>query len=89
MQTNVVSAKYILKTDDDSFVRVDQILNSLKTIGTTSGLLYGFITSNSQPDRTNGSNWYVSSEVLLPLNTNSINIIRVLKKTLWINFDYI
>ncbi|KAK6159937.1 hypothetical protein DH2020_003318 [Rehmannia glutinosa] len=49
--TEVVSAKFIMKTDDDAFVRVDEILNSLGRTNATHGLLYGLINSDSQPHR--------------------------------------
>lgn len=63
-QTEVVSAKFIMKTDDDAFVRVDEILNSLERTNTTRGLLYGLINSDSQPHRNPESKWYISPEVL-------------------------
>ncbi|GER41412.1 3-galactosyltransferase [Striga asiatica] len=58
----VVSAKYIMKTDDDAFVRVDEILNTLQRINTNRGLLYGLINSGSQPHRSPDSKWYISPE---------------------------
>ncbi|KAL8150170.1 hypothetical protein V2J09_019978 [Rumex salicifolius] len=60
--TNVVSAKYIMKTDDDAFVRVDEVLNSLHKVNVKSGLLYGLINSDSQPHRNTDSKWYISPE---------------------------
>ncbi|KAL6562514.1 Beta-1,3-galactosyltransferase galt1 [Orobanche gracilis] len=60
--TEVVSAKFIMKTDDDAFVRVDEILNSLKRTNRTHGLLYGLISSDSQPHRSLDSKWYISPE---------------------------
>ncbi|KAL6547103.1 Beta-1,3-galactosyltransferase galt1 [Orobanche minor] len=56
--TEIVSAKFIMKTDDDAFVRVDEILNSLKRTNRTHGLLYGLINSDSQPHRSLDSKWY-------------------------------
>ncbi|KAG6496865.1 beta-1,3-galactosyltransferase GALT1-like [Zingiber officinale] len=58
--TNVLSAKYIMKTDDDAFVRVDEVLSSLAGANITSGLLYGRINSDSQPHRNVESKWYIS-----------------------------
>lgn len=52
-----------MKTDDDAFVRVDEILNSLNRINVTNGLLYGLINSDSQPHRNPDSKWYISPEV--------------------------
>ncbi|KAI3467338.1 hypothetical protein Pfo_024001 [Paulownia fortunei] len=60
--TEVVSAKFIMKTDDDTFVRVDEILNSLGKTNATHGLLYGLINSDSQPHRNPDSKWYISPE---------------------------
>ncbi|XP_010937161.1 beta-1,3-galactosyltransferase GALT1 [Elaeis guineensis] len=60
--TEVVSAKYVMKTDDDAFVRVDEVLSSLNSINVTRGLLYGRINSASQPHRNVDSKWYISHE---------------------------
>ncbi|KAL7091404.1 hypothetical protein ACP275_12G103700 [Erythranthe tilingii] len=60
--TEVVSARFIMKTDDDAFVRVDEILASLKRTNTTRGLLYGLIDSDTEPDRNRESKWYISPE---------------------------
>lgn len=63
MQTEVVSAKFVMKTDDDAFVRVDEVLDSLKRINANHGLLYGLINSESQPHRDPNSKWFISPEV--------------------------
>ncbi|KAL0699973.1 hypothetical protein Bca4012_056095 [Brassica carinata] len=60
--TEVDSAKFIMKTDDDAFVRVDEVLLSLSMINNTRGLIYGLINSNSQPIRNPDSKWYISYE---------------------------
>ncbi|GMH01726.1 hypothetical protein Nepgr_003565 [Nepenthes gracilis] len=60
--TDVVSAKYVMKTDDDAFVRVDEVLASLKRVNVKHGLLYGLINSGSQPHRSTDSKWYISPE---------------------------
>ncbi|XP_073134152.1 beta-1,3-galactosyltransferase GALT1-like [Henckelia pumila] len=60
--TQVVSAKFIMKTDDDSFVRVDEVLNSLDRINVTHGLLYGLIYSDLEPHREPDSKWYTTLE---------------------------
>lgn len=60
--TEVVSAKYVMKTDDDAFVRVDEVLASLRRFNVTRGLLYGLINSDSQPHRSTDSKWYISPE---------------------------
>ncbi|CAK9183741.1 unnamed protein product [Ilex paraguariensis] len=60
--TQVVSAKYVMKTDDDAFVRVDEVLASLDRINVSRGLLYGLINSESRPHRNPDSKWYISPE---------------------------
>nr|CAD1826489.1 unnamed protein product [Ananas comosus var. bracteatus] len=60
--TNVVSAKYVMKTDDDAFVRVDEILSSLKQVNVSRALLYGRINSDSEPHRNPESKWYITPE---------------------------
>jgi beta-1,3-galactosyltransferase len=54
-----------MKTDDDAFVRVDEVLASLKRIKVSHGLLYGLINSDSRPHRSTESKWYISPEVIL------------------------
>ncbi|KAL8518699.1 hypothetical protein ACS0TY_009883 [Phlomoides rotata] len=60
--TEVVSAKFIMKTDDDAFVRIDEILTSLGRTNGSHGLLYGLINSDSQPHRNPDSKWYISTQ---------------------------
>lgn len=62
-QTKILPAKYIMKTDDDAFVRVDEILASLKT-KTSDGLLYGLVSLDAKPQRDKDNKWYISTEVL-------------------------
>lgn len=61
MGTKVIPSKYIMKTDDDAFVRIDEVLSSLKG-KPSEGLLYGLISSKSSPQRDEGSKWYISEE---------------------------
>lgn len=60
--TKVVRAKYVMKTDDDAFVRVDAVLSVLNKTKVTQGLLYGLISFDSQPHRSEESKWYISPE---------------------------
>ncbi|GAB4829154.1 Beta-1,3-galactosyltransferase galt1 [Ancistrocladus abbreviatus] len=60
--TDIVSAKYVMKTDDDAFVRVDEVLASLNRVNVAHGLLYGLINSDSRPHRSTDSKWYISPE---------------------------
>jgi beta-1,3-galactosyltransferase len=53
-----------MKTDDDAFVRIDEVLSTLKG-KPSEGLLYGLISSKSSPDRDKDSKWYISDAVLL------------------------
>lgn len=59
----MVSARYVMKTDDDAFVRVDSILSSLEKINITKGLLFGRINTDSGPHRNIDSKWYIATEV--------------------------
>ncbi|GJX64797.1 beta-1,3-galactosyltransferase GALT1 [Tanacetum coccineum] len=47
--TEVISAKYLMKTDDDAFVRVDEVLASINRVNVIHGLFYGLINPDSQP----------------------------------------
>lgn len=53
-----------MKTDDDAFVRVDEIHSSVKQLNVSHGLLYGRINSDSGPHRNPESKWYISPEVM-------------------------
>lgn len=61
MGTKILPAKYIMKTDDDAFVRIDQVLTSLKE-KPSNGLLYGRVSLDSSPHRDRDSKWYISNE---------------------------
>ncbi|KAJ0042015.1 hypothetical protein Pint_19213 [Pistacia integerrima] len=60
--TQVVSAKYVMKTDDDAFVRVDEVLASLNRSNVSHGLLYGLINTDAHPHRSTDSKWYISPD---------------------------
>ncbi|KAH7842010.1 hypothetical protein Vadar_000456 [Vaccinium darrowii] len=59
--TEILPAKYIMKTDDDAFVRIDEVLSSLKG-KVSNGLLYGLISFESSPHRDKDNKWYISTE---------------------------
>lgn len=59
--TKILPAKYIMKTDDDAFVRIDEVLSSLKD-KPNDGLLYGLIAFLSSPHRDKESKWFVSNK---------------------------
>lgn len=52
-----------MKTDDDAFVRIDEVLSGVKSRPAT-GLLYGLISFDSSPHRDKDSKWHISEEVL-------------------------
>lgn len=58
--TKILPAKYIMKTDDDAFVRIDEVLSSLKE-KVSDGLLYGLISFESTPQRDKDNKWFISS----------------------------
>lgn len=57
----ILPAKYIMKTDDDAFVRIDEVLASLKEKA-SNGLVYGQISFESGPHRDKENKWYISPE---------------------------
>ncbi|XP_043723838.1 hydroxyproline O-galactosyltransferase GALT3 [Telopea speciosissima] len=57
----ILPAKYIMKTDDDAFVRIDEVLSSLEG-KVSNGLLYGRISFDSEPQRDRDSKWYINVE---------------------------
>lgn len=63
MQVRTVSAKYIMKGDDDTFVRVDAIINEAKKVPENKSLYIGNINYYHKPLRS--GKWAVAYEVLL------------------------
>ena len=51
-----------MKTDDDAFIRIDEVLSSLKKKA-SDGLLYGLISFKSKPHRDKDNKWHISAEV--------------------------
>lgn len=60
--TEIIQPKYIMKTDDDTFVRVDEVLSVIHKSKKSKGLLCGSIEFKSQPHRDSNDKWYVSEE---------------------------
>jgi len=60
--TKGVKAKYMMKTDDDTFVRVDAVLSAIRKTNHTRSLLLGYIEFTSEPNRDTESKWYVDYE---------------------------
>lgn len=61
-QVRTVSAKYIMKGDDDTFVRVDAIINEAKKVPENRSLYIGNINYYHKPQRS--GKWAVTYEVL-------------------------
>lgn len=57
--SKIMPSKYIMKTDDDAFVRIDEVISSLKK-SDPHGLLYGLISFQSSPHRDKDSKWFIS-----------------------------
>jgi hypothetical protein len=62
-QIHNVTAKYIMKTDDDTFVRVDKVLTEIKATSVGQGLYMGSMNEFHRPLRT--GKWAVTFEVHL------------------------
>ncbi|KAJ7530163.1 hypothetical protein O6H91_15G082500 [Diphasiastrum complanatum] len=60
--TQNLKADFIMKTDDDTFVRVDEVLARVYGSRGTGALLYGYITHNDKPHRDKNNKWYISEE---------------------------
>ncbi|KAL3675827.1 hypothetical protein R1sor_025775 [Riccia sorocarpa] len=62
--TKHVTADYVMKTDDDTFVRIDAVLAAIKTRRSprSKSLLLGAVETNAGPDRGVNSKWYVSEQ---------------------------
>jgi hydroxyproline O-galactosyltransferase 2/3/4/5/6 len=59
----VVSARYIMKCDDDTFVRLDSIMAGVKKIRNGEGLYIGNMNYHHKPLRS--GKWAVTYEVSL------------------------
>ncbi|KAK2643877.1 hypothetical protein Ddye_019072 [Dipteronia dyeriana] len=61
MGTKILPTKYIMKTDDDAFVRIDEVLPNLKE-EPSNGLLHGLISYKSSLHRDKDIKWYICDE---------------------------
>lgn len=68
-QTKYTRAPYLMKTDDDTFVRVDEVLEAVITTEITRGLVYGSIEDTDLTAHNKSSPWYSSEEVHDHLHT--------------------
>ncbi|KAL2608122.1 hypothetical protein R1flu_026695 [Riccia fluitans] len=59
-----LSAEYVMKTDDDTFVRIDAVLSAIKNrrSHTTKSLLLGAVETKAGPSRDTSSKWYISEQ---------------------------
>lgn len=63
MQVRNVTAAYVMKCDDDTFVRVDAVLKEIEGIPTNKSLYMGNLNLLHRPLRT--GKWAVTYEVCL------------------------
>ena len=61
LQVRVVPAKYIMKCDDDTFVRIDSVLEQVKKIPSGGSMYVGNINYYHRPLRS--GKWAVTYEV--------------------------
>jgi hypothetical protein len=61
MQVRVVPAKYVMKCDDDTFVRIDSVLDQVKNVGNDKSVYVGSINYFHRPLRS--GKWAVTYEV--------------------------
>lgn len=61
MQVRVVPAKYVMKCDDDTFVRIDSVLDQVKKVQSDRSVYVGSINYFHRPLRS--GKWAVTYEV--------------------------
>lgn len=81
LQVRRAPAKYIMKTDDDTFVRVDSVLMEAKKIPENKSLYIGNMNYYHKPMRS--GKWSVTYEVLLQPFYFSICIVDFLRFICW------
>ncbi|XP_057806120.1 LOW QUALITY PROTEIN: hydroxyproline O-galactosyltransferase GALT3-like [Salvia miltiorrhiza] len=59
--SEIVSARFIMKMDDDAFVRIDEVVSRLEG-RTGKGFVYGRISFDSAPNRDKDNKWFISEE---------------------------
>lgn len=68
MQVRNVTAKYIMKCDDDTFVRIDSILDEVRAKHIPERLYMGSMNELHRPLRT--GKWAVTVEVCIPCKSS-------------------
>jgi hypothetical protein len=61
LQIRTVAAKYIMKCDDDTFVRVDSVISKARQIQSGKSFYMGYI--NNHPKPMHSGKWAVNYEV--------------------------
>lgn len=74
-----------MKTDDDAFVRIDEVLVNLKG-KPSNGLLYGLISFDSAPHRDKDSKWHISAEVPISVKFHLHMCSDVFFTESWVHF---
>lgn len=77
MQVQNVTAKYIMKCDDDTFVRIDSVLEEIRTTSISQGLYMGSMNEFHRPLRS--GKWAVTAEVFLFLFLAFVGNVRETK----------
>lgn len=62
-QTTNLKPKYVMKTDDDTFVRVDAVLSAIHNSRHNDSILLGNIEFTNEPERDESNKWFVSLKV--------------------------
>lgn len=75
MQVRAVSAKYIMKCDDDTFVRVDAVIKEVKKVAEHSSVYVGNMNYYHKPLRF--GKWAVTYEVWFMLLTHGLSCLFV------------
>lgn len=76
-----LKTKYVMKTDDDTFVRVDAVLSSIVESRHNYSLLLGNVAFNATPERDPTNKWFINTNVMdlsLSLMVNSADSFHIL-----------
>lgn len=65
LQARTLSAKYIMKCDDDTFVRLDAVVNEVKNVPQGNSLYVGNVNYHHKPLR--HGKWAVTYEVWMDM----------------------
>lgn len=65
MQVQNVTVSHVMKCDDDTFVRIDSVLEEIRTTSVGQGLYMGSMNEFHRPLRS--GKWAVTVEVIFPV----------------------